>query len=113
MRIRNYLFLCPAILLAAFLMNAAEQHAQVKFGTLPLRGATVTATQGDKKFGAVTDLQGAYSFKDLPDGNWLIRVEMLCFEAIQREVAVVADAPAPQFDMKLMPFEAIQAMAPS
>src|SRR6266699_1664316 len=62
---------CPtAILLAAMSLAAAEHHGQVKFGGLPLPGATVTATQGDKKFVAVSDLQGAYSFPRLADGVW-------------------------------------------
>ena len=39
-------------------LAAAEHRGQVKFGGLPLPGATVTAAQGEKSFTAVTDLQG-------------------------------------------------------
>ena len=46
----------------------------MKFGGLPLPGAAVTAKpanakEGDKTFGAITDLDGRYSFPDLPDGD--------------------------------------------
>ena len=51
----------------------------VKFAGLPVPGATVTATMGDKKLVAVTDPQGIYTFPDLPDGVWNLQVEMLCF----------------------------------
>ena len=51
------------IVLALSLFNlcafaASEHHGQVTFGGLPVPGATVTATKGDKRLGAVTDQQG-------------------------------------------------------
>ena len=61
-------------------LAASESHGAVKYGGLPLPGATVTATQGDKRIVAVTDANGNYSFPDLADGVWTIDVEMLCFE---------------------------------
>ena len=76
-----------SILLAVLGLQAAEHHGHVKFGGLPVPGATVTATQGDKKFVAVTDQQGDYSFPDLPDGTWTIQVEMLCFSTVKQDVA--------------------------
>ena len=77
---------------------------------MPVPGA-VTATQGDKRFSSVTDQQGAYSFADLADGVWTIRVEMLGFEPAERDVAVAAGTPAPEWELKVLPFEAIQASA--
>ena len=58
---------------------ASEYHGQVTFNDLPIPGVTVTATQGSKKVSTVTDIQGAYSFPDLADGNWSIQLEMLGF----------------------------------
>ena len=55
----------------------------VKFGGLPIPGATVTASQGDKKLVTISDPTGMYSFPDLPDGAWTIEVEMLCFRPDQ------------------------------
>ncbi len=93
-------------------LSAAEHRGIVKFGGLPVPGATVTMTQGDKKLTAVSDENGVYSFPNLSDGIWNIQVEMLCFEPIKREIAVAADAPAPEWDLKLQSFEAIKAAAP-
>jgi hypothetical protein len=106
---------CRAILIALMAMGtlfASEHRGQVKFGGLPVPGATVTATQGDKRLTAVTDLDGAYSFADLPDGQWTIRVEMQCFSPIERDVAVTPAAPSPVWELKLLPFEQIKASAP-
>jgi hypothetical protein len=103
----------PAVFLAfCSLAFAAEHHGLVKFGGLPVPGATVTATQADKRFTAVTDQQGAYSFPDLPDGVWNIRVEMLCFAPMEKEVAVTAQAPAPEWELKLLPLDQMGAVAP-
>src|SRR5258708_7316869 len=91
---------------------ASEQRGLVKFGGLPLPGATVTATQGDKKLIAVTDQRGIYTFKDLPDGAWTLQVEMLCFATIKQDLTVNANVPfSPTWDMKLLSFDEIKAAA--
>ncbi len=95
--------------LAVFGLAAAEHHGQVNFNGLPVPGATVTATEGDKKLVAVTDQQGVYSFPDLADGVWTIQVEMLCFATIKQEVAVAPDAPSPVWELKVLPLEEIHA----
>ena len=97
--------------LAVSALPAAEHRGVVKFNGAPVPGATVTASQADKKFIAITDQQGDYAFANLADGTWTIRVEMLCFEPIVREVAVVPDAPGAQWDLKMLSFDAIKAAA--
>src|ERR1039458_1830677 len=97
--------------LAAFGLAAAEHHGQVKFGGLPVPGATVTALQGDKKQVAVTDSQGVYSFPDLPDGVWTIEVDMLCFAPLKQDVGVSESAPSPTWELKLLPLDQMQAVA--
>ncbi|MEI9812376.1 MAG: carboxypeptidase-like regulatory domain-containing protein [Acidobacteriota bacterium] len=62
------------------------------FGTLPVPGATVTATQGDKKVVAVTDATGTFVLKDLGEGKAALKVEMRGFAPTEKEVAV-AEAP--------------------
>ena len=62
----------------------------VKFGGLPVPGATVTATRGDKKIASITDAQGAYSFPDLQDGKWSLEVGMLGFSPLKADVDVAA-----------------------
>jgi hypothetical protein len=97
--------------MAVFGLAAAEHHGQVKFNGVPVPGATVTATQGDKKQIAVTDLQGYYAFPDLAEGVWAMQVEMLCFETLKKDIGVVPDAPSPEWDLKLLPLDQMKAVA--
>ena len=73
------LTLCVSITLAG-----STHQGQVKFGGLPLPGASVIATQNDKKVAAVTDDQGTYSIPDLADGVWTIEIEMSGFSKIKQ-----------------------------
>ena len=68
-RISKISILCAfAALCASIAAWASEYHGQVFFGGVPVPGATVTVTQGDKRFSTVTDRQGLYQFADLADG---------------------------------------------
>src|SRR4051812_13185368 len=91
-----------AVCLTLSAMLASEHHGVVKSGGLPIPGATVTATQGDKKLVTTTDEQGAYSFPDLADGVWNVQVEMLGFAKVSNEVGIAPNAPAPAWDVKLL-----------
>jgi hypothetical protein len=91
-----------AVCVATAALMASEYRGSVKAVGLPLPGATVTATQGDKQVSTTTDERGAFRFADLADGVWAFEVRMLGFEAITREVAVAPDAPAPQWEMKFL-----------
>src|SRR3954466_5871335 len=91
-----------AVCLAVSGLLASEHHGAVKSGGLPIPGATVTATQGDKKLVTTTDEQGAYSFPDLADGVWNIQVGMLGFAKTAEDVGVAANAPSPTWDLKLL-----------
>ncbi|HEY3938870.1 MAG TPA: carboxypeptidase regulatory-like domain-containing protein [Bryobacteraceae bacterium] len=95
--------------LAALMLAASEHHGQVTFGGLPVPGATVTATQGDRKFSAITDQQGVYSFPDLTDGRWTIEVKMLGFATSKREVVAAPNAPAASWELTLLPLNEIKA----
>lgn len=98
-----------ALLLCAFSMTATEYHGRVTYGGLPLPGATLTATQGDKKFVAMTDMNGTYSFPDLPDGDWSVQVEMLCFATVKKDVTIAFGVPTAEWEMKLLPIDEIHA----
>src|SRR5271156_4909310 len=104
-------------LLAAWLvvvnLAASEQHGQVTFGGLPVPGATVTASQGDKKITAVTDPQGAYSFPDLTNGVWTVQVEMLGFATVKGEVTIGPEAQPSAWELKILPLDQIHAEAQS
>src|ERR1039458_8377552 len=97
---------------ACGLLSASEHHGIVKFAGLPVPGATITATMGDKKLVAITDPQGLYAFADLADGVWNVQVEMLCFATLNKEVAIAPNAPSPEWELNLLPFDEIKAAAP-
>ncbi len=102
-RFRRPAYLSLFLTLTIAILHAADQSGKVAFGALPLPGALVTASQGDKQVSAFTDSNGGYTLSDLADGKWTIRVEMQCFETQQREIAVKADAPLEQWELKLSP----------
>ena len=70
---------------------AAEHTGQVVLGGVPVPGAVLTATHDDKKVTASTDQRGMYRFPDLADGVWTMRVEMLGFAPLSRQVTVAAE----------------------
>jgi hypothetical protein len=87
--------------------TASEHHGQVTFDGLPVPGATVTATQADKRFVAITDPRGVYVFTDLEDGVWTFHVEMLGFATETRDIIIGSDAASSVWELKLLPFEEI------
>src|SRR5437764_15455030 len=103
-------------LLAAWIavaaLAAAEHHGMVKSGGLPVPGASITATQGDKKHVTTTDETGRYSFPDLANGVWTLEIEMLGFEKVSKEVGVAPDAPSPEWTLKLMSLSALRPPKP-
>lgn len=106
----------PRIVTAAFLvlnLFAAEQHGVVMYSGVPVPGATVTASQGDKKLSGITDANGSYSFAELTDGTWTVQVEMPGFATLKREVAVRGQsaAAAQTWELEMLPFEQIHAEA--
>jgi trimeric autotransporter adhesin len=106
--------LCAALVcLTAWSAAAApEYRGQVTFAGFPVPGATVTATQGDKKFTAVTDQQGVFSFPDVTEGKWTITVEMQGFATRQDEILIAPNAPpAPPWELKMLPLEEMKAEA--
>ena len=86
---------------------ASTLAGQVMFGTVPVPGATVVASQGDKRIVTSTDPQGAYQFADLADGTWTIQVEMIGFEPASHDATIAADTPAVNFTLTLLPFASV------
>ena len=85
------------------LLVITEYRGQVVFNGVPVPGATVTLTQGEKKFTAVTDPMGAYVFPDLPEGTWAIEIEMQGF------VPLKGDTSTSTWELKMLPVEEIKA----
>jgi len=92
-------------------LAATEHRGTVKLGPVPVPGVTVTATQGTKKVSAITDERGNYVFPDLIDGVWTIEVEMSGFSQLRRDLTVGPDAPATEWELKMLPMNEIEVVA--
>ena len=86
---------------------AAEHAGQVAFAGVPVPGATVVATQGDRRVVTSTDQDGIYRFADLADGTWTITLEMRGFAPQTREIAMGQGAPPVTWELTILPFEEI------
>ncbi len=115
MRLRRRAYIpivCGFVCLCAAVCSwATEYHGQVFFGGVPVPGATVTVTQGDKRFSAVTDRQGLYEFADIPDGRWKIQIAMSGFATLDDTVTVGPDVPQRRWDLNLLGLEQMMAQA--
>ncbi len=109
-------FLMVAWVLAAASLAAQGPRGAVRSGGLAIPGATITAAQGEIERTVYSDEQGRYSFEDLGEGEWAMRVEMFGFapadqvwsggeKPLDWEIELRA-APAPRF-----PGRAAQRMA--
>jgi hypothetical protein len=104
--------LCALALLALSTVGrASENHGQVTFNGTPVPGATITATQGSKTFVALTSEDGSYSFPDLPDGTWKIKIAMTDFASLEQAVTVSPGTPGIKWELKLLPVAQILAKA--
>ena len=84
----------------------------MKSDGLPIPGAAVTATQGEKKLTTTTDEQGAYSFPDLENGAWTITRRNARLRKISREVTIASAATAAEWDLQLSPLAECQTANP-
>jgi hypothetical protein len=104
---RVFRVLVVSWLLSAVDAAAADHYGRVTFGGIPVPGATVTVIQHDTQRVTVTDQQGVYHFADIGDGAWALRIEMLGFAALTREVTIAPNTPPLTWDLTLLPFEEI------
>jgi trimeric autotransporter adhesin len=107
----RHLVVLANILMIAVTAHAADHQGRVRFGEVPVPGAIVRATFGDRTLQTITDLRGNYSFPDLGDGTWTIQVEMPGFETARREAVAATDDAVVQWDLKMLPVETIKAVA--
>ena len=110
--VRTVAWLLIAILAIGQPAFAADQLGQVLFNGVPVPGATVTASQGDKKVAATTDVDGIFHLGDLVAGVWTVTVEMLGFSPASREVTVPTEGEPPPFELTLKSFEEISRELP-
>lgn len=100
--------ICAYVSLCA---RASVYSGQVNFGGLPVPGATVTVTQGDKSFSVTTDEGGVFRFADLSDGDWKVEVKMLCFATLQADVTITPQMSPAKWELKLLPIAELKALA--
>jgi hypothetical protein len=97
-----------ALVIGAHHVLAGGEHSgQVTFGGLPVPGATVTASSGDKTLTTATDEQGMFQLADASAGVWTLRIEMLGFEPLMRDVTVTAEPQPSAWVLTLRPFDDI------
>jgi trimeric autotransporter adhesin len=109
-RMRMRLQICLALLLTVASVSAAEHHGQVFFNGLGVPGAVVTASRGDQKFAVITDARGGYSFPELLDGVWHIRIEMQAFSSLQQDVTIEPGSAGGQWELKLLAIDQIRGL---
>ena len=110
-KISRFLIVAMTCVCASISALASVYSGQVNFGGLPVPGATVTATQGDKSVSVTTDEGGVFRFADLPDGEWKIEVKMLCFENSHADVTIAPQMAPGKWELKLLPMAELKALA--
>src|SRR6202011_2405493 len=78
---------------------------------LAVPGATITVTQGDKKFTVTTDEAGRYRFDDLPDGEWTIDISLQCFAPTHADVTITPQTAPGKWELTLLPTQQLIALA--
>src|SRR6185436_11788567 len=96
-----------ALMMSARTSAAADHAGRVAFNTVPVPGATVTATHLDQHLTTVTDPDGVFRFAGLADGAWTLRVEMIGFAPAARDLTIGADTPPSTWALKLLPLSEI------
>src|SRR5437667_3961639 len=81
--------LCMSI---ATLASLNAQTGIVRANGVPVPGATVKATSGDKTLVTITDDNGQYKLDGVTNGAWTFEVEMFRFETQQKEVQIPGTA---------------------
>jgi hypothetical protein len=95
-----------SLLLMALVFPAFAQTGVVRSNGLPLPGAVVSATSGNRKLVAVTDENGRYSFEGMSSGVWQAQVELFGFATAKKQIEI---GPAPimtEWALELRPLAA-------
>lgn len=95
---RRFVAWCVA---PALLLSGAEHNGVVKLGGLPISGATVIVERNGSRSETLTDAKGSYLFPDLRQGVWTVKVEMLGFAPVDRQVTV--PGAAAEWSLTILP----------
>jgi trimeric autotransporter adhesin len=108
MQIRTWFRTAAITAATVFALTAAEHKGVVKFGTIPIPGATVTAKQGEKTLTALTDGTGNYTIPDVGEGPLSIKIEMRGFTPVEKEVPAADPA---EWTLTMLPMAEITSSA--
>lgn len=72
----------------------------------PIPGATVIATQGERKIVTTTDEAGRYTIENLGPGPWTFQVEMFGFAPARKEIHAGEGPSAAEWTLELKPHDA-------
>jgi hypothetical protein len=79
---------------AAAARNTSDVSGRVLFSGLPVPGASITLTRGDRTVSTVSAEDGAFAFARVDEGVWTLRVEMRGFATLRRDLTLPpADPP--------------------
>ena len=102
---------CAGLLLAAQSLWAAEYHGRVRYGGVPVPGATVTLTQGSTELTAVTDSQGLYQFPSVSEGDWKISIELRGFTPVHGSVTIGATNEQAEWTLQMLELKDLLSLA--
>ena len=89
-------------------LAAADHFGRVTFGGLPVPGATVIASQDDRKQATVTDQDGVFHLTLPGEGVWTVRVEMIGFAGLSiAEVATLRGLSTRSINRELLKARAL------
>jgi hypothetical protein len=97
--------------LAAHTLLAAEYHGRVRYGGVPVPGATVTLTQGSTELTTVTDSQGLYEFPNVAEGSWKISIALRGFAPIRGTVTIGATNDQGEWTLQMLELKDLLSMA--
>jgi len=81
-----------------------EIAGSARNGKTPLPGVTVTAanTLTGKKYAAVTNNEGKFSFSGVPRGRYVVRIEFMGFATFTQEIVLNPENPSAKVDAELI-----------
>ena len=94
---------------AAAARNTSDVSGRVLFAGLPVPGAAVTLTRGDRSSATVSAEDGAFTFAQVDEGAWTLRVEMRGFATLQRDLTLPLADPALVVTLTMLRYDEIVA----
>jgi hypothetical protein len=81
-----------------------EISGTARSGKTPLPGATVTAanTLTGKKYAAVTNTEGKFTFTGIARGRYVVRIEFMGFAVFTQEVVLKPESPTAKIESELL-----------